>query len=143
MLTFKEFVEHDSTYQLDEGLGDWIEKKMDSLLGNDVELKPTKAWSDKIADIMDKAPKNASGAEADKMVEDFLKKAELKRQLEKAAASQKTTIENIKKVLKSFVGKFIAKWKEIPAADRANAWKNLATSVLRLLMFILKAMAKK
>jgi hypothetical protein len=129
----------DQPFQLDEGLGDWIEKKMDDLLGN---YKMTKYDSMRAQDAMSKAPPNLPDDVAEKLVNEFLKKKEHEVALEKAAMAQRTTIEKIKPYLMYFVGNFVDRWKRIPARDKQQFWKDLAMSVFRLLVFILQALAK-
>jgi hypothetical protein len=132
----------DRPYQLDEGLGDWIEKKMDQLLGN----ADNQDYSNDPAAVdraMDAAPPNLPDDVAEKLVNDFLKKKEHEAALKKAALAQRTTVEKIKPYLMYFVGNFVERWKRIPARDKQRFWKDLAMGVINLLTFILKAMAKK
>jgi hypothetical protein len=128
-------------YQLDEGLGDWIEKKMDQL------LNPHNNWNysnrpDAVADAMSSAPVSIPDDVATTLVNKFLKRKEHAAALERAAAAQRTTTEKIKPLLMYFVGDFVDRWRRIPARDKQRFWKDLATSVFRLIVFILQAMAK-
>jgi hypothetical protein len=126
-------------YQLDEGLGSWIEKKMDDLLGN---RKMSGYDSIKAQDAMSKAPPNIPDDTAEKLVADFLKKKEHEAALERAAQAQRTTAEKLKPYLNYFVGNFVERWRRIPARDKQQFFKDLALAVFRLLMFILEALAK-
>lgn len=139
------------SYQLDEGLGDWIEKKMDQLLGNhrpenDDWMHPSirdhraKDRAAMVAKAMSKAPPNLPDDVAEKLVADFMKKAEARRLAQQAAEAQKTTVEKIVPYLTYFARKFKERWEQIPQRDRQNALKNLAHNILNLLLFILKAM---
>ena len=122
------------SYQLDEGLGDWIYKKIDDLLGMP---KPSSA---KISRAMKSAPANLPDDVAEKLVADFMKKAESQRLAQQAAEAQKTTVEKIIPYLTFFARKFKERWEQIPQRDRQNALRNLAQNMLNLLLFILKAM---
>jgi hypothetical protein len=126
-------------YVLDEGIGDWIEKKMDQLLGN----RPMNKYdSMRAQDAASKAPANLPDDVAEKLVADFLAKKQHQAALEKAALAQRTTVEKLKPYLYYFVGNFIERWKRIPPEQKQRAWKDLALGVFRLLMFILEALAK-
>jgi hypothetical protein len=131
----------DQPYQLDEGLGDWIEKKMDQLL-NPYNNRNYSNRPDAVAGTMKDAPPNIPDDIAEKLVNEFLKKKENEAALAKAALAQRTTVEKLKPYLMYFVGNFVDRWKRIPARDKQQFWKDLAMSVFRLLMFILQAMAK-
>lgn len=124
----------DTTYQLEEGLGDWIYKKIDDLL--DIP-KPSSA---QISRAMKAAPANLPDDVAEKLVADFMKRAEAQRLAQQAAEAQKTTVEKIIPYLTFFARKFKERWEQIPQRDRQNALRNLAQNVLNLLLFILKAM---
>ena len=148
MKTFKEYFgesllyeTQESQYQLDEGLGDWIEKKMDQLLGNEYN------WNygnqpNQVARAMKSAPTSIPDKEAEKLIAEFLKKKEHEAALEKAARAQGTTVDKIKPYLRYFVGNFVERWRRIPAKNKKEFWKDLMLAVFRLLMFILQAMAK-
>lgn len=123
------------SYQLDEGLGDWIYKKIDDLLG---VPKPSSA---QISRAMKAAPANLPDDVAEKLVADFMKRAETQRLAQQAAEAQRTTVEKIVPYLTFFAREFKRRWEEIPQRDRQNALKNLAHNILNLLLFILKAMA--
>jgi hypothetical protein len=131
----------DQPYQLDEGLGDWIEKKMDQLL-NPHNNRNYSNRPDAVVGAMKDAPSNIPDDVAEKLVDEFLRKKENEAALAKAALAQRTTVEKIKPYLMYFVGNFVDRWKRIPARDKQQFWKDLAMSVFRLLMFILQAMAK-
>ena len=126
----------EETYVLDEGIGDWITKKIDDLLGG-----PTVS-SQQISRAMASAPANIPDNVAEKLVADFLAKKEHEAALERAAQAQRTTVEKLKPYLYYFVGEFIDRWKRIPQADKQRALKDLALGVFRLLMFILEALLK-
>ena len=123
------------SYQLDEGIGDWIYKKIDDLLG---VPKPS---SSQITRAMRSAPANLPNDVAEKLVAEFMKKAEAQRLAQQAAEAQKTTVEKIVPYLTYFAREFKRRWEQIPQRDRQNALKNLAHNILNLLLFILKAMA--
>ena len=122
------------SYQLDEGLGDWIYKKIDDLIG---EPKPSSA---QISRAMKAAPANLPDDVAEKLVADFMKRAEAQRLAQQAAEAQKTTVEKITPYLTFFARRFKERWEQIPQRDRQNALRNLAENILKLLLFILKAM---
>jgi hypothetical protein len=128
-------------YQLDEGLGDWIEKKMDQLL-NPNNNRNYSNRPDAVASAMSSAPVIIPDDVAKRLVAEFLKRKEHEAALERAAAAQRTTTEKIKPLLMYFVGDFVERWRRIPARDKQRFWKDLATSVFRLIVFILQAMAK-
>lgn len=134
-MKIREITESVESYQLDEGLGDWIEKKMDDLLGN--KYNDYGRWKN-----IEPLPKLPDDIEQ-KMVDDFLKRRENEIALERAARARGTTAEKLKPVLRYFVGTFIEKWRRIPQQDKQRFWIDLAKGVLNLLTFILKAMAKK
>lgn len=137
MIAFKEYLQEQThPYQLDEGLGDWIYKKIDDLLGIP---KPS---AREVSDAMAKAPANIPDDVAEKLVADFLAKKQHQAALERAAYAQKTTVEKLKPYLHYFVGEFADRWKRIPHRDKQQALKNLATSAVRLLVFILEILAK-
>jgi RNA polymerase sigma factor (sigma-70 family) len=129
------------SFQLDEGLGNWIEKKMDQLLGNadNQDYGNSPAAVDR---AMDAAPPNLPDDIAEKLVNEFLKKKEHEAALAKAALAQRTTVEKLKPYLMYFVGNFVERWRRIPAKTKRDFWKDLLLAVFRLLMFILQAMAK-
>jgi hypothetical protein len=129
------------SYQLDEGLGDWIEQKMDQLLGNtnnrNYDNRP-----DAIAGAMQDAPTNLPDDVAERLVAEFLKRKEHEAALAQAARAQGTTVDKIRPYLRYFVGNFVDRWRRIPARAKRDFWKDLALGVFRLIMFILQAMAK-
>jgi len=127
--------------QLDEGLGDWIEQKMDDLL-NPYNNHNYSNRPDAVAGAMSSAPVSVPDDVATTLVDEFLKRKEHAAALERAAAAQRTTTEKIKPLLMYFVGDFVERWRRIPARDKQRFWKDLATSVFRLIVFILQAMAK-
>ena len=131
----------DQPYQLDEGLGDWIEKKMDQLL-NPNNNRNYSNRPDAVAGAMKDAPVSIPDDVAEKLVNEFLKKKENEAALERAAQAQRTTVTKLKPYLMYFVGNFVDRWKRIPARDKQQFWKDLMMAVFRLLMFILQAMAK-
>ena len=122
-------------FRLDEGLGDWIYKKIDDLIG---EPKPS---ARAISVAMKSAPPNLPDDVAEKLVADFMKKKEAQRLAQQAAEAQKTTVEKIVPYLTYFAREFKRRWEQIPLRDRQNALRNLAHNILNLLLFILKAMA--
>ena len=128
-------------FQLDEGLGDWIERKMDDLLNpsNNQNYSNSPAAVDR---AMDAAPPDLLDDVAERLIDEFLKKKEHEAALERAARAQGTTVDKIKPYLKYFVGNFVERWRRIPAKAKRDFWKDLALGVFRLLMFILQAMAK-
>jgi hypothetical protein len=137
-----EFVIEDSApYQLDEGLGDWIEKKMDQMLNphnnHNYSNRP-----DAVAGAVKDAPPDLPDDVAEKLIAEFLKKKEHEAALERAARAQGTTVDKIRPYLRYFVGNFVDRWRRIPARAKRDFWKDLALGVFRLLMFILQAMAK-
>jgi hypothetical protein len=127
------------SYQLDEGVGDWIERKMDQLLGN---YEMSRYDSMRAQQAMDAAPKNIPDDVAERLVAEFLKKKEHEAALERAARAQGTTVEKLKPYLTYFVGNFVERWRRIPARAKREFWKDLALGVVRLLVFILQALAK-
>jgi len=142
-------------YQLEEGLGDWIEKKMDQLLGNDKDYsgyRPDRAdmfrqidaqrRGDMVATARAQAPQNIPDDIAQKLIADFLAKKENERLLQQAAEAQRTTVEKLKPYLMYFVGNFVGRWRKISKADKQRMLKDLAIGVFRLIMFILEAMIK-
>jgi hypothetical protein len=126
-------------YKLDEGLGDWIERKMDQLLGN---REMTGYDSMKAQSAIAAAPADIPDDLAEKLVAEFLKKKEHEAALERAAQAQRTTVEKLKPYLNYFVGNFVERWRRIPSRDKQRFFKDLALAVFRLLMFILEALAK-
>ena len=128
-------------FQLDEGLGDWIEQKMDQLLNpnnnHNYSNRP-----DAVASAVKAAPVNLPDDVAERLVAEFLKRKDHEAALERAARAQGTTVDKIKPYLNYFVGNFIDRWRRIPARDKQRFWKDLALSVFRLIVFILQAMAK-
>lgn len=124
------------SHYLDEGVGDWIYKKIDDLL--DVP-KPS---SRDISRAMKSAPPKLPDDIAEKMVEEFLKRSEAQRLAQQAADAQKTTVEKIVPYLTYFGREFKRRWESIPLRDRQNIWRNLAQNMLKLFMFILEAMIK-
>lgn len=124
------------SYQLDEGIGDWIYKKIDDLLG---VPKPS---SNQISRAMRSAPANLPDDVAEKLVAEFMKKAEAQRLAQEAAEAQKTTVEKITPYLTYFGRELKRRWEQIPQRDRQNALRNLAQNMLRLFMFILEALIK-
>jgi hypothetical protein len=128
-------------FQLDEGLGDWIEKKMDQLL-NPYNNHNYGNRPDAVASAVKAAPPNLPDDVAEKLIAEFLKKKEHEAALERAARVQGTTVDKIKPYLKYFVGEFVDRWKRIPAKTKQDFWKDLLLAVFRLLMFILQALAK-
>jgi hypothetical protein len=131
----------DQPFQLDEGLGDWIEKKMDQLL-NPYNNRNYSNRPDAVASAVKDAPPNLPDDVAEKLIAEFLKKKEHEAALAQAARAQGTTVDKIKPYLRYFVGEFVDRWRRIPARDKQQFWKDLLLSVFRLLMFILQAMAK-
>ena len=127
--------------QLDEGLGDWIEQKMDDLL-NPYNNHNYSNRPDAVASAVKAAPVNLPDDVAEQLVAEFLKRKEHEAALEQAARAQGTTVEKIRPYLNYFVGNFVDRWRRIPARDKQQFWKDLALSVFRLIMFILQAMAK-
>jgi hypothetical protein len=129
------------SYQLDEGLGDWIEQKMDQLLGNannrNYDNRP-----DAVASAVRAAPANLPDDVAERLVAEFLKRKEHEAALAQAARAQGTTVDKIRPYLRYFVGNFVDRWRRIPARAKRDFWKDLALGVFRLIMFILQAMAK-
>jgi hypothetical protein len=127
------------SYQLDEGLGDWIEKKMNDLLGSNVDRSTS---PDNVARYRSKAPVDIPDDVAQQLVAQFLAKRENEALLAQAAEAQKTTAEKIKPFLMYFVGEFVDRWQRISRADKSRVLKDLAMSVFRLILFILQAMLK-
>jgi hypothetical protein len=128
-------------YQLDEGLGDWIERKMDDLL-NPYNNHNYSNRPDAVAGAVKDAPPDLPDDVAEKLIAEFLKKKEHEAALAQAARAQGTTVDKIKPYLKYFVGNFVERWRRIPAQAKRDFWKDLAMGVFRLLMFILQALAK-
>jgi hypothetical protein len=128
-------------YQLDEGLGDWIEKKMDQLL-NPYNNRNYSNRPDAVVSAMKDAPPNIPDDVAERLIAEFLKKKEHQAALERAAQAQRTTVAKLKPYLNYFVGNFVERWRRIPARDKQQFWKDLLMGVFRLLMFILQAMIK-
>jgi len=127
--------------EIDEGLGDWIEQKMDDLL-NPYNNHNYSNRPDAVASAVKSAPPNLPDDVAEKLVNEFLKKKEHEAALAKAALAQRTTVEKLKPYLMYFVGNFVERWKRIPARDKQQFWKDLLMGVFRLIMFILQALAK-
>jgi hypothetical protein len=127
------------SYQLDEGVGSWIEQKMDQLLGN---YEMSRFDSMRAQQAMDQAPPNIPDDVAERLVDEFLKKKEHEAALERAARAQGTTVEKIKPYLTYFAGNFVERWRRIPARAKREFFKDLALGVFRLLVFILQALAK-
>jgi hypothetical protein len=129
------------SYQLDEGLGDWIEQKMDDLLNtynnHNYDNRP-----DAVASAVRAAPADLPDDVAERLIDEFLKKKEHAAALEQAARAQGTTADKIRPYLKYFVGNFVERWRRIPARAKRDFWKDLALGVFRLIVFILQAMAK-
>lgn len=126
-------------YQLDEGLGDWIEKKMNDLLGSNVDWKTNPAH---VAHYRSKAPVDVPDDVAQQLAAQFLAKQENAALMAQAAEAQKTTVEKLKPFLMYFVGEFVDRWQRISQADKSRVLKDLAMGVFRLIMFILEAMLK-
>jgi len=129
------------SYQLDEGLGDWIEQKMDQLLGN-ANNRNYNNRPDAVAGAMQDAPADLPDDVAERLVAEFLKRKEHEAALAHAARAQGTTVDKIRPYLRYFVGNFVDRWRRIPARAKRDFWKDLALAVFRLIMFILQAMAK-
>ena len=121
-------------YELNEGLGDWIFKKIDNLLGSP---KPARNAASK---AVAKAPPNLPDDVAEKLVADFLKKQEAQRLVQQAAEAQQTTVEKIVPYLTYFARELKRRWEEIPYQNRQNALQNLGENILKLLLFILDAL---
>jgi hypothetical protein len=129
------------SYQLDEGLGDWIEQKMDDLL-NPYNNHNYSNRPDAVAGAMQDAPADLPDDVAERLVAEFLKRKEHEAALAQAARAQGTTVDKIRPYLRYFVGNFVDRWRRIPARAKRDFWKDLALAVFRLIMFILQAMAK-
>jgi hypothetical protein len=123
-------------FQVNEGLGDWITKKIDDYLG------PSSISSDDISRYMKAAPPNLPDDVAKQLTDAFLKKAETQRLLQQAAEAQKTTVQKIEPYLTYVARMFIDRWKQIPQADRQDALRNLGHNLMRFLMFVLETLAK-
>jgi hypothetical protein len=140
------------SYQLDEGLGDWIEKKMDKLLGNERADDPInntiggdyyrKVRGDKVAALRAQAPADIPDEVAKKLVAAFLVKRENEALLAQAAEAQKTTVEKLEPYLLYIVGNFVERWKRISQQGKQQIFKDLAMGVIRLIVFVLHAMVK-
>lgn len=122
-------------FQLNEDVSDWINKKINKLIATYIGVYRKDPHAKPIAP-------NLPDDVADKMVADYMQRAEAQRLAQEAAKAQRTTVEDIQSILIHFVNEFVRRWKQIPADVRANAWKNLAYSILRLIEFILVALAK-
>jgi len=127
--------------QLDEGLGNWIEQKMDQLL-NPYNNHNYSNRPDAVASAVQAAPANIPDDVAERLIAEFLKRKDHEAALERAARAQGTTVDKIRPYLQYFVGNFVDRWRRIPARDKQQFWKDLALSVFRLIVFILQAMAK-
>ncbi len=126
------------SYQIDEGLGDWIYKKIDSLLGS------PKPHPQAAAKAVSKAPPVLPDDVAEKLVADFLKKKENERLIQLAAEARRSSLDQIVAVLKHFVKIFTDRWeREIPREVRQNFWKDLSDRAVSLIMFIVKSMIEK
>ena len=123
-------------FQVNEGLGDWITKKIDDYLG------PSSVSSDDISRHMKAAPLNLPDDVAKQLTDAFLKKAETQRLLQQAAEAQKTTVQKIVPYLTYVARMFVSRWKQIPQADRQDALRNLAHNLKRFLLFVLETLAK-
>ena len=123
-------------FQVNEGLGDWITKKIDDYLG------PSSVSSDDISRHMKAAPLNLPDDVAKQLTDAFLKKAETQRLLQQAAEAQKTTVQKIVPYLTYVARMFVSRWKQIPQADRQDALRNLAHNLMRFLLFVLETLAK-
>ena len=126
------------SYQIDEGLGDWIYQKIDSLLGSP---KPhPKAAADAVA----KAPPVLPDDIAEKLVADFLKKKEHEKLIQQAAAAKQSSVDQVVAVLRHFVKIFIDRWqREVPREVRQTFWKDLSDRAVSLIMFIVKSMLER
>jgi hypothetical protein len=123
-------------YQLDEGLGDWITKKIDDFVG--VPNIPPQ----QVSKMMKSAPANLPDDVAEKLVAKFMETERAKHLAQQAADAKKTTVEKIVPYLTYFGRMFVDRWKQIPQRDRDNALKNLVTNIGRFFMFILEALIK-
>lgn len=99
----------DEHYQLDEGLGDYIFKKIDDLLG------APKPHPNAAAIAVSKAPPALSDEDAQRLITLFLQKKENERLALMAAEAQKTTVEKIVPYLTYFVRQFVDRWRNIPS----------------------------
>lgn len=122
--------------KLDEGLGDYITKKIDDFL--DMPKIP----SHEISRLMKSAPANLPDDVAEKLVAKFMETEKAKRLAQQAAEANKTTVEKIIPYLTFFADKFVEGWKRIPQRDRDNALKNLVYNIGRFFLFILEALIK-
>jgi hypothetical protein len=122
--------------QLDEGLGDYITKKIDDFLDT------PKVSSQEIARLMKQAPSNLPDDVAEKLVAKFMETEKAKRLAQQAADANKTTVEKIVPYLTYFGRVFVDRWKQIPQRDRDNVLKNLVHNIGRFLLFILEVLAK-
>ena len=122
--------------KLDEGLGDYITKKIDDFLDT------PKVSSQEISRLMKQAPSNLPDDVAEKLVAKFMETEKAKRLAQQAADANKTTVEKIVPYLTYFGRAFVDRWKQIPQRDRDNALKNLVHNIGRFLLFILEVLAK-
>lgn len=120
-------------YSLEEGLGDWIYKKIDDFL--DVP-KPRR---DAAANAVARAPRNLPDDVAERLVAEFLKKSEAQRLIQQAAEAKHTTRESIVHYLKMFAREFTERWESIPQDVKDNALRDLFDKLSRFLLFVLKS----
>lgn len=121
---------------INEGLGDYITKKIDDF------LDAPKISPQQVARLMKQAPSNLPDDVAEKLVAKFMETEKAKRLAQQAADANKTTIEKIVPYLTYFGRVFVDRWKQIPQRDRDNALKNLVHNIGRFLLFILESLLK-
>lgn len=122
--------------QLEEGLGDYITKKIDDFLDT------PKVSPQQVSRLMRQAPKELPDDVAEKLVAKFMETEKAKRLAQQAAEANKTTVEKIVPYLTYFGRMFVDRWKQIPQRDRDNALKNLVHNIGRFLLFILEILLK-
>lgn len=135
MLSFKEYLIEQQ--QIDEGIGDWVYKKLDGYFG------AGKLDRNTVKRLMASAPKPVNEEEAAKYVEAFLLDKKREALLQQAAEAQQTTVEKLKPFLLLFVGEFIDRWKKIPAEAKRRVFHDLAMGIVNVILFILKALVSK
>lgn len=122
--------------QLEEGIVDYITKKIDDFLDY------PKISSREISRIMKQAPKQLPDDVAEQLVAKFMESAKAQRLAQEAAEAKRTTPEKIMSYLTYFASEFVDRWKKIPERDRENALRNLVYNIGRFLLFILDVLAK-
>lgn len=121
---------------INEGLGDYITKKIDDF------LDAPKISPQQVARLMKQAPSNLPDDVAEKLVAKFMETEKAKRLAQQAADAKNSSVEKIIPILKYLGQEFVDRWKQIPQRDRDNALKNLVFNIGRFFVFVLETLAK-